>query len=102
VPVLGCITQTSVSLSLGWPSWLGSPAGRRPADPECTIYDIVFAVASVLDWYCTNADVPAMMPRLATYLGHTDPKHTYWYLTAAPELMALAGQRLDAYLVGRS
>ena len=37
---------------------------------------------------------PAMMPRLSTYLGHTDPKHTYWYLSAAPELMALAGERL--------
>jgi hypothetical protein len=21
-----------------------------------------------------------MLPRLSTYLGHTDPKHTYWYL----------------------
>jgi integrase len=61
-----------------------------------------FAVATVLDWYRTGADVPAMMPRLATYLGHTDPKHTYWYLTAAPELMALAGQRLDAFLAGQS
>ena len=61
-----------------------------------------FAVATVRDWDRTGADVPAMMPRLATYLGHTDPKHTYWYLTAAPELMALAGQRLDAYLGGRS
>jgi integrase/recombinase XerD len=60
-----------------------------------------FAVATVLDWYRTGADVPAMMPRLATYLGHTDPKHTFWYLTAAPELMALAGQRLDTYLGGR-
>ena len=39
-----------------------------------------------------------MMPRLSTYLGHTDPKHTYWYLSAAPELMGLAGDRLDAYL----
>jgi hypothetical protein len=60
------------------------------------------AVATVLDWYRTGADVPAMMPRLATYLGHSDPKHTFWYLTAAPELMALAGERLDAYLAGRS
>ncbi len=56
----------------------------------------------MLDWYRTGADVPALLPRLATYLGHTDPKHTFWYLTAAPELMALAGQRLDAYLAGRS
>ncbi len=61
-----------------------------------------FAVATVLDWYRTGADVPSMMPRLATYLGHTDPKHTFWYLTAAPELMAVAGQRLDTYLAGRS
>ena len=37
---------------------------------------------------------------LSTYLGHTDPKHTYWYLSAAPELMALAGDRLHAHLQG--
>jgi integrase/recombinase XerD len=77
---------------------------RRSAACRPRTHDLrhSFAVASVLDWYRTNADVPAMMPRLATYLGHTDPKHTYWYLTAAPELMGLAGQRLEAYLVGRS
>jgi integrase len=75
---------------------------RRSAACRPRLHDLrhSFAVASVLDWYRTGADVPAMMPRLATYLGHTDPKHTYWYLTAAPELMALAGQRLDAYLEG--
>jgi len=54
----------------------------------------------VLGWYATGADVPAMMARLSTYMGHTDPKHTFWYVSAAPELMALAGQRLDAYLTG--
>ena len=56
----------------------------------------------MLGWYASGADVAAMMPRLSTYLGHTDPKHTFWYLSAAPELMALAGQRLDAHLEGRS
>ena len=77
---------------------------RRSAACRPRMHDFrhSFAVASLLDWYRTGADVPAMMPRLATYLGHTDPKHTYWYLTAAPELMGMAGQRLDAYLVGRS
>ena len=77
---------------------------RRSAACRPRMHDLrhSFAVATVPDWYCSGADVPAMMPRLATYLGHTDPKHTYWYLTAAPELMALAGQRLDAYLGGRS
>jgi hypothetical protein len=30
------------------------------------------------------------------------PGCTYWYLSASPELMALAGQRLDAHLAGQS
>jgi len=32
---------------------------------------------------------------LATYLGHADPKDTYWYLSAAPELLRLANDRLE-------
>ena len=59
-------------------------------------------MSAVLGWYRDGTDVAAMMPRLSTYLGHTDPKHTYWYLSAAPELMALAGDRLHAYLQGES
>jgi integrase/recombinase XerD len=35
------------------------------------------------------------MPRLTTYLGHADPKSTYWYLTGTPELLALAADRLE-------
>lgn len=57
-------------------------------------------MATVLGWYRDGADIAALMPRLSTYLGHTDPQHTFWYLSAAPELMALAGQRLEAYLAG--
>ncbi len=55
-----------------------------------------FAVATVLDGYARGDDVQALLPRLATYLGHADPKHTDGYMSAAPELMALAGQRLQA------
>jgi hypothetical protein len=32
---------------------------------------------------------------LSTYLGHRDPRSTYWYLSAAPELLALAAGRLE-------
>lgn len=56
-----------------------------------------FAVATLLDWYRSGANVQAMLPRLSTYLGHADPKHTYGYLSAAPELLALAAERLDAH-----
>ena len=76
---------------------------RRSASCRPRIHDLRhgFAVATVLDWYRDGADVTAMMPRLSTYLGHCDPQHTFWYLSAAPELMALAGQRLDTHLAGR-
>jgi integrase/recombinase XerD len=77
---------------------------RRSASCRPRVHDFrhAFAVASLLDCYSNGDDVAAMLPRLATYLGHTDPKHTFWYLSAAPELMALAGQRLDAHLEGRA
>ena len=37
----------------------------------------------------------ARLPLLSTWLGHADPRHTYWYLSAAPELLALAAERLE-------
>ncbi len=54
-----------------------------------------FAVGTVLGWYRADLDVQALMPRLSTYLGHVDPASTYWYLEAAPELLALASERLE-------
>ena len=38
-------------------------------------------------------DVAAKIPALSTYLGHREPSSTYWYLSAAPELLALAAAR---------
>jgi integrase len=55
-----------------------------------------FAVATLLDWYQAGVDVDARLPLLSAYLGHVDPAATYWYLQAAPALLALAAQRLDA------
>jgi integrase/recombinase XerD len=55
-----------------------------------------FAVRCLLDWYQAGADVQARMVHLSTYLGHRDPRYTYWYLSAAPELLAHATRRLDA------
>ena len=63
----------------------------RPHDLRHT-----FAVRTLIDWYADGGDVQARLPLLSTYLGHTEPKHTYWYLQAAPELMALAADRLHA------
>ena len=46
-------------------------------------------------WYRAGEDVSALLPRLSTYLGHRDPRSTYWYLSAAPELLALAAGQLE-------
>lgn len=53
-----------------------------------------FAVRTLIGWYRDGSDVEAMLPRLSTYLGHAHPAHTYWYLSAAPELLGLAAERL--------
>jgi integrase len=62
---------------------LTEQAGLTPRSSSCRprIHDLrhSFAVATVLDGYARGDDVQALLPRLATYLGHTDPKHTYWY-----------------------
>lgn len=53
-----------------------------------------FAVQTLTEWYAAGLDIGARLPLLATHLGHTDPRSTYWYLTATPELLALAADRL--------
>jgi integrase len=77
-------------------------AGLRPRSPNCRPrpHDLrhSFAVASLLDAYAAGQDGHARLALLATYLGHANPAATYWYLSAAPELLALAGQRLDDHL----
>jgi len=34
------------------------------------------------------------MIKLTTYLGHTSPDNTYWYIEAVPELLELASHRV--------
>ena len=67
------------------------------ADHPPRIHDMrhTFAVSTLLGWYQAEDDVEAQLPVLSTYLGHRDPRSTYWYLSAAPELLALAANRLE-------
>lgn len=54
-----------------------------------------FAINTLLTWYRSNTDVEAHLPELTTYLGHVHVRHTYWYLSAAPELLKLATLRCE-------
>jgi integrase len=73
--------------------------GRQP-----TLHDLrhSFAVRTILDGYRGGGAVEGRLAALSTYLGHADPADTYWYLSAAPELMGLAAERLECHLGGRS
>jgi integrase len=80
----------------------------QPRSPSCRPrpHDLrhTFAVNTLLDAYRHDAGedehVQARLALLCTYLGHVNPGSTYWYLQAAPELLALAGQRLESFEAG--
>lgn len=81
-------------------------AGLEPKSAQCRprIHDLrhTFAVEAMIQAYAAGEDGQKQLTLLSTWLGHVHPGSTYWYLSASPELMALAGQRLDAHLEGRS
>lgn len=84
---------------------LRTEAGLQPKTPTCRprIHDLrhAFAVRSLLDAYNDEADVGHRVALLSTYMGHVNPAGTYWYLSAAPELLALAARRLDQHQGGQ-
>ena len=81
---------------------LAAAAGLGPRTGRCrpTIHGLrhSFAVSMLAGWYRDGADVPARLPWLSTVMGHSGPASTYWYVSASPELMALAAQRLQDHV----
>lgn len=81
-------------------------AGLEPKSAQCRprIHDLrhTFAVETMIQAYAAGEDGQKQLTLLSTWLGHVHPGSTYWYLSASPELMALAGKRLEAHLEGRS
>jgi integrase len=81
-------------------------AALRPRSADCRprLHDLrhTFAVRTLLDAYHSGEPTGPWLMALSTYLGHSDPSHTYWYLQAAPELMELAGDRLERHLGERA
>jgi site-specific recombinase XerD len=63
--------------------------------PGPCIHDFrhTFAVHRLLKWYREVLDVNALLPALATYMGHVDVGSTHIYLQATPELFEQAHKR---------
>ena len=70
-----------------------SPRGR--ARPRLHDLRHTFATAHMTAAYAHDGDPDRVLSLLATWLGHSDAAHTYWYLSATGELMALAAGRLE-------
>ena len=64
---------------------------------QARLHDIrhTFVLRTLLGFYREADDIEAQLPLLATVLGHVDPADTYWYLEGAPELLAMAAERLE-------
>lgn len=73
----------------------GISAAASQGRPRLHDWRHSFCVTTLLSWYRDGVDVQARLPWLSTYLGHVDPKSTYWYLTGTPELLTLAAERLE-------
>jgi integrase len=73
----------------------GITARSRSCRPRPHDLRHAYAVRTLIGWYRDGVDVEANLPKLSTYMGHVAPANTYWYLSAAPELLALAAQRLE-------
>jgi len=80
---------------------IAADAGLRPRSAVCRPrpHDLrhSFAVNTLLDAYRAGTEIPVRLALLSTYLGHVHPGSTYWYLHAAPELLALAADRLERF-----
>ncbi len=76
---------------LGW--------ANRGAHHAPRIHDLRhhFAVRRMMLWHEQGTDIDQAMLALSTYLGHVKISNTYWYLTAVPELMALAAEKFERF-----
>ena len=82
---------TGLRDGLGWVNRGGHEAPR--------LHDLrhTFAVRRLVLWYADATEVDQKMLAPSTYMGHAEIFYTYWYLTAVPELMAIAAGRFEQF-----
>ena len=71
---------------------------RGPSDslgPRMHDFRHRLAVHTLIRWYTEDVDVERHIQELSTFLGHVKVSDTYWYLSAVPELLQLAAERVS-------
>ena len=73
---------------------------NRGAHHAPRIHDLrhTFIVRRIVQWQAQGMDVDQAMLSLSTYVGHASVSNTYWYLSAVPELMAVAAGRFASFV----
>jgi len=71
---------------------------RHGRGPRIHDFRHSFAARTIVNWYRKGLDASREMIKLSTYLGHSKPEHTFWYIEAVPELLELASQRATTSL----
>lgn len=68
-----------------------------PSQPRPRLHDLrhTFVTGHMIAAYTRGTNPARTLTLLSTWLGHTSPEHTYWYLSAVPELLAAAAGRLE-------
>jgi len=68
-----------------------------PVAPRATLHDLrhTFVCQRLARWYREGRDLDRHVLALSTYVGHAKVTDTYWYVTATPELLALAARRVQ-------
>jgi integrase len=74
--------------------WINRGAHHAPR-----VHDLrhSFVVRRVMLWHKQGINVDQAMLSLSTYVGHAMVTNTYWYLSAVPELIAVAASRFESY-----
>jgi integrase len=78
-------------------AWIGRGGYALPR-----IHDIrhTFITRSLLDSYHRNQSPDHVVDTLSTYVGHAKVTDTYWYVSATPEIMAVAASRFEGFIDG--
>lgn len=76
---------------------LHSPRGKQPTFRSLRH---TFAVHRLVAWHRAGVNVQALLPALATYMGHVHYSSTAYYLTATAEMLGVAAERLGIQEVG--
>jgi integrase len=89
-PLIERVAEHTFAILRARLGWIG-----RGDYPFPRIHDLrhSYVCCALVRAYQQQQRVDHVIDILSTYVGHSSVSNTYWYVTAIPELLALAGQR---------